>query len=129
MRRREYLTPDITPLIDIVFLLLVFFLVTSVFKKEQMSLELTLPQAGKSHMLKTQDEVRISVTPWAITLNDILITHRLEEAISGLKKETVVTLYVDKATPYETLFGVLEALKRHEVNALQLAGERAAEKK
>lgn len=129
MRRREYLTPDITPLIDIVFLLLVFFLVTSVFKKEQMSLELTLPQAGKSHMLKTQDEVRISVTPLTITLNDILITHRLEEAISGLKKETVVTLYVDKATPYENLFGVLEALKRHEVNALQLAGERVAEKK
>ena len=37
MKRREPLNPDITPLIDVVFILLVFFIVTSTFKKDEMS--------------------------------------------------------------------------------------------
>jgi biopolymer transport protein ExbD len=34
MKRREHLGLDLTPIIDVVFILLIFFIVTSVFKKE-----------------------------------------------------------------------------------------------
>ena len=43
MKRREPLTPDLTPLIDVVFILLIFFIVSSVFKKEELALMLSLP--------------------------------------------------------------------------------------
>ena len=43
--KREAISMDLTPLIDIVFLLLIFFLVTSSFKKEQLALLLKLPKA------------------------------------------------------------------------------------
>ena len=44
MRRREPLNPDLTPLIDILFLLLIFFLATSVFKKDEVAMSLSLPK-------------------------------------------------------------------------------------
>ena len=44
MRRREPLNPDLTPLIDILFLLLIFFLATSVFKKDEVAISLSLPK-------------------------------------------------------------------------------------
>jgi len=43
--RREQLSMDLTPLIDVVFLLLIFFLVTSVFKKDELALLLKLPKS------------------------------------------------------------------------------------
>ena len=39
---------DITPLIDVVFLLVIFLLITTTFKKKQLALELNLPRAGQS---------------------------------------------------------------------------------
>ena len=38
-RSRETLSPDLTPLIDVVFLLLIFFMVSTVFKKEELAKE------------------------------------------------------------------------------------------
>lgn len=42
----EYLFPELTPLIDLVFLLLIFFLVSLVFKKEDVALLLNLPKSS-----------------------------------------------------------------------------------
>ena len=39
-------TPNLTPLIDIVFLLLVFFLVATTFRKDEVELDLQLPEAS-----------------------------------------------------------------------------------
>ena len=49
-KRTRRIRPDMTPLIDCVFLLLVFFLVTSVFKQDESVLKLILPE--------TQSEVK-----------------------------------------------------------------------
>ena len=78
--RREYLTPDLTPLIDVVFLLLIFFMVSSVFKKEELALLLNLPktQEGKSQTqqksvitreLSKEDIERLEILQKAVVLN------------------------------------------------------------
>jgi biopolymer transport protein ExbD len=54
LKRREHLTPDLTPLIDILFLLLIFFLATSVFKKSDFALNLTLPSAKYASKVKSE---------------------------------------------------------------------------
>ena len=38
-KRYEYLSPDLTPLIDVVFILLIFFIVTSSFKEDKFVLD------------------------------------------------------------------------------------------
>jgi biopolymer transport protein ExbD len=56
MKRREALVPDMTPLIDVVFILLIFFIVTSVFKKEELALLLNLPDS-QAQTLEVEKEL------------------------------------------------------------------------
>jgi biopolymer transport protein ExbD len=53
---------DMTPLIDVVFLLLIFLLITTTFKKKQLALELNLPRAGQS-------EFRVSSVEHALRID------------------------------------------------------------
>jgi biopolymer transport protein ExbD len=54
---------SLTPLIDVVFLLLIFFLVATRFEKEERELELLLPQASDAKpLIAKPEELFISVT-------------------------------------------------------------------
>ncbi len=61
--KREMIAPELTPLIDMVFLILTFFLVTTVFKKDELALLLKLPKteqgAGEN---KKVDELTIELS-------------------------------------------------------------------
>ena len=61
-RRRSATVLNLTPLIDIVFLLLVFFMLTSQFIEEQ-AVPIDLPQATTGGDSIKQDFVVISITP------------------------------------------------------------------
>ena len=67
---REEVTVNLTPLIDIVFLLLIFFMVSTTFTKEN-HLSISLPEADSS----SQAEIPESV--------DILITANGEFSVNG----------------------------------------------
>mgnify|MGYP002641522670 CR=1 FL=1 len=45
-QKRRKPTINITSLIDVMFLLLIFFMVSSTFKQEEETIDITLPQAG-----------------------------------------------------------------------------------
>ena len=61
MKKREILTPDITPLIDVVFILLIFFIVSSVFKKDELALVLNLPTSSAQEIELKQKELIIEL--------------------------------------------------------------------
>ena len=46
---------DVAPLIDILFTLIIFFLVTSVFEKEEKEKEVQLPRPGGSSLVKNKE--------------------------------------------------------------------------
>ena len=54
-------TPNLTPLIDIVFLLLIFFLVATTFKKDEVELDLQLPEASTGSATKAPRPIVINV--------------------------------------------------------------------
>ncbi|MCA8971354.1 MAG: biopolymer transporter ExbD [Planctomycetes bacterium] len=54
-------TPNLTPLIDIVFLLLVFFLVATTFRKEEVEMDLRLPDATTGTTKKDARPIIINV--------------------------------------------------------------------
>ena len=60
-RRMDNVTIEIAPLIDIVFILLIFFVVTSTFIRENV-LELELPNAVTSTMPLTTDTIDVLIT-------------------------------------------------------------------
>ena len=55
-RARKRPTINITPLIDIMFLLLIFFMVSSTFR-EEFAVDVTLPEAATGEQLESSDHV------------------------------------------------------------------------
>jgi len=128
MKRRETLGIDLTPLIDVVFILLIFFIVSSVFKKEELALILDLPS---SHAKEVEVDVKqvaieLSMTKLAykgkiVTIDELdLILEEVED-----KKQSVI-FRIDKKVSYERVVEILDLLQKYNLNNLALITEEAS---
>lgn len=55
--------PNMMPLIDIIFLLLIFFLMASKFEQEEKELKVNLPEVTSAQPLAMTQELVINITP------------------------------------------------------------------
>jgi biopolymer transport protein ExbD len=105
---------NITSLIDVLFLLLIFLMVSSTFL-EQPGIQLELPEA-KSSVLVEQKEFTLFVSRnGTLFLNDSEISLedlevRIREALPGMKDSALV-LKADKDVNYGLVVGVMDAVK------------------
>ncbi len=125
-RSRESITPDITPLIDIVFLLLIFFMVSSVFKSNELALLLNLPDSKSGttehKQLKTIN-IEVSKTEIAYQGQKISIPE-LNKKLTQVKDPTVpVELRIDKNVQYQRVVQVLDRLKTYQLSNIALITE------
>ncbi len=122
IKKREGITPDLTPLIDVVFILLIFFIVTSVFKKEQLALVLNLPssKADKLTIKPKEVSIELSVDKLAIFGKEVSF-EQLSEALKTIKdKKRYVVLRIDEDVRYEKIVKLLDALQAENLNNLSL---------
>lgn len=122
MKRREALTPDLTPLIDVVFILLIFFIVSSVFKKEELALMLNLPasSAKEAKVELKQISIELSSTKLAYLGKEISFD-KLDDKLSKItKKNKPVIVRIDKSVPYERVVKILDILQKYSLNNLAL---------
>ncbi len=120
--RREYLVPELTPLIDVVFLLLIFFMVSSVFKKEELALLLNLPKSetGKTESAqKTFITVELAKDEIAFEGSKISFED-FEQKIKKLDKKTLINLRVDGDVKYDRLVKILDLLQKNQLENLSL---------
>lgn len=120
--RRDSLTFELTPLIDVVFLLLIFFLVSSVFKKEELALLLKLPKAdqgqGQQKILK---DLTLELTGSEIAFNGKKVDlTTLGEKLIGTDQKTIINLRVDGDVKYDRLVKVLDLLQKNKLENVSL---------
>lgn len=60
-RRREEPLVDVTPLIDIIFQLVIFFMVSTTFVTEQ-GIEVDLPRSSSQTILRERNDIQVKVT-------------------------------------------------------------------
>ena len=122
MKKREILTPDITPLIDVVFILLIFFIVTSVFKKEELALMLDLPKSNAKEMEIQKEQVFIELSQNKLAIKGIEVSFEsLEDNLKAIKdKEKPVIVRIDKKVEYERVVKVLDLLQKYNLSNLAL---------
>ena len=123
---------NLTPLIDCVFLLLIFFMVTTVFKQPY-SLQVQLPEANQAQMVEEKKLVatitadgRMEINRHPVTLAD------LEQVLLREKEGTrSLTLVVrtDKETKHKHLLDLFEVAKRVGIEKIPLATEDRKEEK
>ncbi len=115
---------DMTPLIDCVFLLLVFFMVTTVFKQPY-SLQVELPEATQAKVVEEKKLVASITADGRMEINRHPVTlENLEQVLLREKSGThSLTLVVrtDKKTRHRHLLDLFEVAKRVGIEKIPLA--------
>lgn len=118
---------EMLPLIDIVFLLLVFFIYAMLSMAVHRGLPVALPTSSSA---KVDKHLILSVTVKAdgsvyldgdpMSLGNL---HQLLEARVATNPETGVLLFGDRTLSYQTLFNVLDEIRLAGVNRISLQAE------
>lgn len=124
-RKRRRLALDMTPLIDCVFLLLVFFLVTSVFKQDVSVLKLLLPETTSEVRQEVSEGLFIELSDSELAVNGEIATFEFlqQKGAAIQNKKAPVALKIDKKTPYERIAQVLDILQAEKIYNIQFIND------
>jgi biopolymer transport protein ExbD len=122
MRRRDPLVPEMTPLIDVVFILIIFFIVTSIFKKEELALLLNLPSSSAKELDIEKEQITIELSEKQLAFRGEEVTIEvLEDALKNIKdKKRAVIVRIDEEVIYKRIVQVLDMLQKYGLNNLAL---------
>jgi len=143
IRRRHH--PDtpvdmqMGPMIDMVFLLLVFFMVTSKPIKQESDINLGLPGAvPQEETVDIPDEQRIDIqASGTVLLNELEMGHpadtvlprlvtlltRFKESADATRSKALVTLNPDNTVPHQRVVHVLNACAKAGISGVTFADE------
>ncbi len=120
----DEIKPDLTPLIDGVFLLLIFFMVTTIFARP-ISLEVELPAAAHPADVKARHVKLYLTAKGQLDLEGEKIDAAgLEEALRpyvGEGREIRMTILADRHTPHGHTLKAMEAAQRAGIHRVYLA--------
>jgi biopolymer transport protein ExbD len=134
-QRSQEVGVDLTPLIDVVFLLLIFFMVSTTFTRES-HLQVELPQASADARAESdvrEIDVVINAQGQYILNERTLVNNRretLERAVSELAAGDVSLPYVitaDASTPHEFVVRAMDVAGRLGFAKLSITTEREAD--
>ena len=118
-RRREEPDVNLTPLIDVVFLLLIFFMVSTTFQRET-EISIDLPEASGPQMQSDKKEIEISIDAkgrYFVNKKEVVNTQveTLKRAIqeaAGDQKKPHVILSADRMTPHQAVITAMDAARQ-----------------
>ena len=117
--RREEPDVNLTPLIDVVFLLLIFFMVSTTFERET-EISIELPEASGQPIQTEKQMVEISIDAkgrYFVNRQEIINTQldTLKRAIreaAGDQKKPRVILSADRNTPHQAVITAMDAARQ-----------------
>jgi len=115
-RRGEEIGVNLTPLIDVVFLLLIFFMVSTTFKKET-HITLNLPEAEGEQVAAENNQIEIVISAKGeYSINErALINHEFKTLRAAIKKvgkgdtELPVIISADGNAPHQSVVNAMDA--------------------
>lgn len=114
-KKREKLEITLTPMIDVVFLLLIFFMVTTTFSRET-AIKINLPEASGEERLETPKVINLTIDADGVYYvnNQQVINQKkstLKKAIldvSGNTRDIPFIISADAKTPHQSVIRVLD---------------------
>ncbi len=115
----EELNLDITPLIDVVFLLLIFFMVSTTFDHES-EVNITLPKASKEISQARPDAINVAIDAQSrIFINEkellnsqiLTIKEALYDIAADLEDAPII-ISADEETPYQMVIRTMDAARQ-----------------
>lgn len=118
---------NLTPMVDVVMLLIIFFLVGSQFNKPERQYEINLPTASDAQPLTSlPDEIVVNVDKNGVLLVDgeTLTAAALEATLREAQRryeDQVVIIRGDAEGAYQNVMNILNLCKRTRITNVQLA--------
>lgn len=112
-KKHSLMSPDLTPLIDVVFLLLIFFMIATNFNKYS-SLSLELPKIGVPSIPTKEKNFEIIIDKnkeYLIKQDNNIEKIDLESLMLKIKTEKEVVITADKSLLYEDVMELLGKIK------------------
>ncbi|MFO7654738.1 MAG: biopolymer transporter ExbD [Candidatus Krumholzibacteriia bacterium] len=126
-RRKRGLIINVTSLIDVMFLLLIFFMVTSTFKN-QPAIQLVLPRSATAEEALVGPTVLYLTADGALFLNDQPVDRAvLRERLRGLKAtdtEDRIVLRADQDSNHGEVVGLIDLIKETGFTRVSLSARR-----
>ena len=116
---------EITPLIDIVFLLVIFFVVTSKVGDSQfLSLDLPKTESFEYNVVESINEISVT-SDGSVYINDAIYNisnvKEIEQAIFELDNQTIsIILSAEAASLHIWLVGIMDILNKNGFNEVQI---------
>jgi biopolymer transport protein ExbD len=115
-RVRPEVEVNLTPLIDVVFLLLIFFMVSTTFTKES-HLSIDLPEGSGDPATTSANQIEVSITKSgdfainevALLKNDIETIKTGIQKVSGGDNTIPMIITADGATPHQAVITAMDA--------------------
>ncbi len=131
---REELELNLTPLIDVVFLLLIFFMVSTTFQKES-EISLQLPRASDSELQTPSERIEVIINAagrYFINDQEVLKTDvsSLQNAlykVSGGQRDIPLTIRADAQAPHQAVVTAMDAAGQLGMLKMSIATSRTAE--
>jgi len=122
MKRREPLGFDLTPLIDVVFILLIFFILTSTFRKNELKISLKLPSSEYGENMNIAEELNIELTESKIAFNGKIMNIDMidKELANVINNKITVFCRIDRAVRYDKIITLFDLFKKHRLENLVL---------
>ena len=126
-QRQEEVNVNLTPLIDVVFLLLIFFMVSTTFTKET-HLEVDLPEANGDKTVSEQQILEIVITDeghYSVNGKPLVNTQAetLRRALKELSKgdlEQPIIITADARTPHQAVITAMDVSGQLGFNKLSI---------
>lgn len=118
-RKRVGIRVDMTPMVDVAFLLLIFFMVTTVFRRP-LAMEMNLPESGATVKIKESNVMTIYINEDGSMIYDVgkrglqpLSWDELRETLvleSDYNPDLVILVKVDRKARYVKMVDMLDTL-------------------
>ena len=124
-RLKPQVNVDLTPLIDVILQLVIFFMITSVFRTAP-GIALNLPEAGTAEPVSVSQIRIIVMSESEIFVNDNLTTITalplvLDNQLENIEvKDTRVVLEGDAKATYDLIISVLDVLRSKGIEGIDL---------
>ncbi len=125
-RRSRQVSVDMTPLIDVVFLLLIFFMVSTTFDK-QTQLKVDLPEASaQAKEVKKDQVIAISIdraghyymNDRELVAHDVAALKRAIGKLAGGRTDMPVVVSSDREAPFQAVMKVMDAASQMNLSRL-----------
>ncbi|MCW8827378.1 MAG: biopolymer transporter ExbD [Gammaproteobacteria bacterium] len=125
---REDIELNLTPLIDVVFLLLIFFMVSTTFDR-QSEIAIALPESSSEPVAEKKDELVITIDAKGryFVNQEEVVSSRIDilrsaifTAAKGAEQPQVI-IHADRQTPHQAVIGAMDALRQLGFNHLTFA--------